>query len=86
MQVTGHVPQSIYMFNKSVNENIAIAEDPKSISQDRIKVSAKLAMIQDQIIEWESGYNTVIGEGGKKISREAQRIVLPEHFIKVLKY
>ena len=71
----GHVPQSIYMFNKSVNENIAIAEDPKSISQDKIKVAAKLAMIHDQIIEWESGYNTVIGEGGKKISGgEAQRI------------
>jgi len=71
----GHVPQSIYMFNKSVNENIAIAEDPKSSSQDRIKVTAKLAMIHDQIIEWESGYNTVIGEGGKKISGgEAQRI------------
>ena len=71
----GHVPQSIFMFNKNVIENIAIAENLDEISEDHILNLTRISLIHDEISNWGDAYNTTIGEGGKKISGgEAQRI------------
>ena len=71
----GHVPQSIFMFNKNVIENIAIAERFEKISKEHIKRLTKITSIHNEINNWSEGYLTTIGEGGKKISGgEAQRI------------
>ena len=71
----GHVPQSIFMFNKNVIENIAIAENLDEISEDHIHNLTRISLIHDEISNWGDAYNTTIGEGGKKISGgEAQRI------------
>ena len=62
----GVVGQDTLLFNRSVRENIALA-DP-SLSIETIMHSAQLAGAHDFILQLPQGYDTVIGERGSKLS------------------
>lgn len=69
------VPQSIFLNDATILENIAIAVDPNKINLEKIKQSAKLAQIDSFIESLPNKYNEKIGERGVKLSGgQRQRI------------
>lgn len=68
-----------YMFSGSVLENIQLYND---IQLDKIEKIVKDCDIKDDITEFKDGYNTLIGEKGKKLSGgQKQRICLARGLI-----
>lgn len=68
-----------YMFSGSVLENIQLDND---IQLDKIEKTVKDCDIKDDITEFKDGYNTLIGEKGKKLSGgQKQRICLARGLI-----
>jgi subfamily B ATP-binding cassette protein HlyB/CyaB len=71
----GVVLQENVLFNRSVRENIALA-DP-AIPIDRIIAAAELAGAHDFILELPHGYDTILGERGSSLSGgQRQRIAI----------
>lgn len=70
-----HVPQSIFLADISVAENIALGVDPSKIDMDRVREAARQAQIADFIESTPLGYTTVVGERGIRLSGgQRQRI------------
>ncbi|MBR0742763.1 type I secretion system permease/ATPase [Bradyrhizobium japonicum] len=71
----GVVLQDNMLFNRSVRDNIALA-DP-TLPMDRVMDAAKLAGAHDFILELPEGYDTVVGERGSTLSGgQRQRIAI----------
>jgi ATP-binding cassette, subfamily B, bacterial HlyB/CyaB len=62
----GVVGQDTLLFNRSVRENIALAD--ASLSMQAVMDAAKLAGAHEFILQLPEGYDTVIGERGSKLS------------------
>jgi len=76
----GVVLQENVLFNRSVRENIALA-DP-TMSMERVIAAAKLAGAHDFILELDEGYNTIVGERGSTLSGgKRQRIAIARAMI-----
>ena len=70
-----HVPQTIYLVDGSLAENIAFGVPPKKIDRERVRLAAQRARIADFIESLDAGYNTRIGERGVRLSGgQRQRI------------
>jgi len=70
-----HVPQSIYLADTTVAENIAFGVPTAQIDYGRIQRAARRAQIADTIESWEHGYETLVGERGVRLSGgQRQRI------------
>jgi ATP-binding cassette, subfamily B, bacterial PglK len=70
-----HVPQSIYLTDASIAQNIAFGVDAKSIDYDRVKRTAVYAQLAKFIDELPEGYDTQVGERGVRLSGgQRQRI------------
>ncbi len=62
----GYMPQDIQLFDGSVAENIArFMPDP---DPEAVIEAARLAGFHEQILEFEDGYDTVIGKGANQLS------------------
>lgn len=72
----GYVPQSIYLADVSVAENIAFGLPPAAINRDAVERAGKIANIHDFVVgELDEGYDTMIGERGVRLSGgQRQRI------------
>jgi subfamily B ATP-binding cassette protein HlyB/CyaB len=62
----GVVGQDTLLFNRSVRENIALAD--ASLNMEAVMTAAKLAGAHEFILQLPEGYDTVIGERGSKLS------------------
>ncbi|PAF45071.1 ABC transporter ATP-binding protein [Helicobacter sp. 11S02596-1] len=60
----GYIPQSIYLFDGSVAENVAFGS---KIDKDRLIWACKMANIYDFLME-KDGLDTLVGDGGIKLS------------------
>jgi ATP-binding cassette subfamily B protein len=70
-----HVPQSIFLSDTTIAENIAFGDDPKNIDWDRIHDAAEKAQLNEVISNLPNGLNTVVGEFGIRFSGgQRQRI------------
>jgi len=70
-----HVPQAIFLSDTSIAENIALGVPAKLIDLQRVKHAAEQAQIAQTIEGWSSGYETLVGERGTRLSGgQAQRI------------
>ncbi|MBC2770570.1 ABC transporter ATP-binding protein [Pusillimonas minor] len=70
-----HVPQSIYLSDSSVAENIAFGLPRKEIDPERVRQAAKQAQIDDVIESLPEKYQTTVGERGVRMSGgQRQRI------------
>jgi ATP-binding cassette, subfamily B, bacterial PglK len=70
-----HVPQNIYLFDSTIEENIAFGVSKDCIDRKRVKQAARIAQITDMINSLEDGYETVVGEQGVRLSGgQRQRI------------
>jgi ATP-binding cassette subfamily B protein/ATP-binding cassette subfamily C protein len=67
----GYIPQSIYLFDGTVAENVAFGSEP---DEEKTKHALKTANIWDFLSQKE-GANTIVGEGGIQLSGgQLQRI------------
>tara|TARA_B100001093_G_scaffold163411_1_gene155777 strand:+ start:4596 stop:6356 length:1761 start_codon:yes stop_codon:yes gene_type:complete len=70
-----HVPQTIFLSDSSIKENIAFGIPKNKIDDQLVKDSARKAQISETIESWEKKYDTSVGERGIKLSGgQRQRI------------
>jgi ATP-binding cassette subfamily B protein len=70
-----HVPQSIFLSDSSISENIAFGIPKDQIDLNKVILAAKNAQLDDIINTWENKYNTIVGERGVRLSGgQRQRI------------
>ncbi len=70
-----HVPQSIFLSDATVAENIAFGVPVDKIDLDRVRDSAERAQIADFIESRSDGYDSFVGERGVRLSGgQRQRI------------
>jgi ATP-binding cassette subfamily B protein len=78
-----HVPQSIYLADSTIEENIAFGISKNEIDTAMVMRAAKLAQISEVIEDLPDGYKTLIGERGVKLSGgQRQRIGIARAFYK----
>ncbi|WP_245435845.1 ABC transporter ATP-binding protein [Mesorhizobium tamadayense] len=70
-----HVPQSIFLADASIADNIAFGIDPATIDHERVRNAAQQAALADFIESLPQGYETRVGERGVRLSGgQRQRI------------
>ena len=70
-----HVPQSIFLADTSIAENIALAIPAHEVDQARLEAAVAQAQIADFIESLPEGYATTVGERGVRLSGgQRQRI------------
>jgi ATP-binding cassette subfamily B protein len=70
-----HVPQVIFLTDKSIAENIAFGIPIDKINHERVREAAAMAQISGIIEDWPNKYFTLVGERGIKLSGgQRQRI------------
>jgi len=74
------IEQDIFLFSRSIAENIAFGKP--DASQSEIQVAAEAAQAHEFILEFKDGYQTIIGERGVTLSGgQRQRIALARAFL-----
>jgi len=74
------IEQDIFLFSRSISDNIAFGK-PEATSEE-VESAAKAAQAHDFILEFENGYDTVIGERGVTLSGgQRQRLALARAFL-----
>jgi ATP-binding cassette subfamily B protein len=74
------IEQEIFLFSRSVGENIAFGRP--GASQEEIEEAARLAQAHEFIMEMPQGYETVIGQRGVTLSGgQRQRIAIARAFL-----
>lgn len=70
-----HVPQTIFLADTTIAENIAFGVPPDQIDYQRVKKAAQRAQIANTIESWKQGYFSNVGERGLRLSGgQRQRI------------
>jgi ATP-binding cassette subfamily B protein len=70
-----HVPQSIYLTDSTISENIAFGIERRDIDIERVIRAARGAKIAESIEGMQKGYDTIVGERGVNLSGgQRQRI------------
>lgn len=76
-QRIGYVPQSIYLIDGSIEENIAFGLAIDGINQERLEVVIKQAQLTELVSRLDNGVKTRVGEFGSALSGgERQRIAI----------
>ena len=70
-----HVPQSIFLADSTIDENIAFGLPKDQVDHERVHQAANRAQIADLIESWPKKYQTFVGERGIRLSGgQRQRI------------
>jgi ABC-type multidrug transport system fused ATPase/permease subunit len=73
----GYVPQSIYLIDGTIAQNIAFSTDQKTIDMAAVRRAAELAHLQDVIENSDKGFDTLVGERGVRLSGgQRQRVAI----------
>ena len=74
------IEQDIFLFSRSVSENIAFGKP--NATQDEIEAAARAAQAHEFIVDFSDGYDTVLGERGVTLSGgQRQRLALARAFL-----
>ncbi len=74
------IEQDIFLFSRSIADNIAFGK--KDASRSDIEIAAKQAQAHEFIMEFKDGYETVIGDRGVTLSGgQRQRLALARAFL-----
>jgi ABC-type multidrug transport system fused ATPase/permease subunit len=72
-----HVPQTIFLADANIGDNIAMALPEANIDMERVKAAAEVAQLAGFIASLPDGYDTKIGERGVRLSGgQRQRLAL----------
>ncbi|HZN01890.1 MAG TPA: ABC transporter ATP-binding protein [Pyrinomonadaceae bacterium] len=75
------VTQDPFLFSTSIRDNILCGRP--NASQEEVEAAARAAEIHDEIMAMPDGYETVVGQGGRSLSRgEAQRVNVARAILK----
>lgn len=70
-----YIPQSVYLFDDSIRNNIALGSNPDDIDDSLMLSAIKLAQLEDMINELPEGVHTKVGDAGIRLSGgQRQRI------------
>jgi len=70
-----HVPQSIYLSDATISENIAFGVQKEKIDHERVRKAAMQAQMAELVESWPGQYQTIVGERGVRLSGgQRQRI------------
>lgn len=73
----GYVPQSIYLIDGSIAENIAFSTDSRAIDMAAVERAARLAHLDDVIANAVNGFDTLVGDRGVRLSGgQRQRVAI----------
>ena len=76
----GIILQDPFLYQKSIFDNIAIACN--NVSKEKVFAAAKVASIHDDIISFDEGYETLVGEKGVTLSGgQKQRVAISRMLI-----
>ena len=76
-EIIGFVPQSIYLTDDTIRNNIAFGVDEKKIDNERIWKALEKAQMREFIEELPDGLDTLIGERGMRLSGgQRQRLAI----------
>jgi len=64
----GYVPQSVFMSDGTIAENIAFGVDADKIDLDLVKKCVETVKLDQYVNELPQGINFIVGENGKKLS------------------
>ena len=77
----GYVPQDAFLFSDTLGNNIRFGKE--DATQEEVEQAAKNAVVHKNIIEFQNGYETVLGERGITLSGgQKQRISIARAIIK----
>jgi ATP-binding cassette subfamily B multidrug efflux pump len=77
----GFVPQEVFLFSDTIGRNIAFSADV--MDQPRVEQAAKDAAVYTNIIEFDKGFDTMIGERGITLSGgQKQRVSIARAIFK----
>ncbi len=77
----GIVLQEPFLYSKDIRENIRIV-DP-TLPEEKVFEAAKIACIHDGVLEFERGYDTIVGERGVTLSGgQKQRVAIARTLLK----
>lgn len=80
-KIISYVPQSNFLFSESIQKNIQFG-NPKA-TKDQVQNAAILSEIDSEILKFEKGYDTILGERGVTLSGgQVQRLSIARSFIK----
>ena len=74
-----YVPQDVFLFSESIEENIAFGLSQYNPDNDfeKIESNARIAMVYEDIIGFKDGFKTILGERGITVSGgQKQRIAI----------
>ncbi len=72
-----YVPQSAFLFSRSIRENIAPAEAPEEIDEEALQAALRDAALSQEVESFPQGLETLVGERGLMVSGgQRQRIAL----------
>ena len=75
------VTQDPFLFSTSIRENILCGRP--DATQEEVEAAARAAEIHDEIMAMPDGYQTLVGQGGRALSRgEAQRVNVARAILK----
>jgi len=77
----GFILQEPFLFSRSVEDNIKIAD--KTSPTDRVQRVAQIAQVHEDIMHFEEGYSTLVGERGVTLSGgQKQRVAIARMLLK----
>ncbi|MBU1144942.1 MAG: ABC transporter ATP-binding protein/permease [Firmicutes bacterium] len=77
----GIILQEPFLYSKTVEENIGIAD--RMQTESRVQEVAKIAHVHDDIVHFEKGYQTLVGERGVTLSGgQKQRVAIARMLLK----
>lgn len=76
----GYVPQESFLFNTTISENVAYADEEEN--SEKLKLASDIAQLSKDVDGFPEGFNTMIGERGVNLSGgQRQRICLARSII-----
>jgi ABC-type multidrug transport system fused ATPase/permease subunit len=73
--LVGYVPQSIYLCDESLRENVAFGVPPEEVDEQALERAIRAARLDDFVATLPDGLSTVVGERGVRLSGgQRQRI------------
>ncbi len=77
----GFIPQDVFLFSDTIGRNIAFGLDTED--REKVEEAARNAAVYDNIIRFENGFDTVIGERGITLSGgQKQRVSIARALVK----
>jgi ATP-binding cassette subfamily C protein len=73
----GVVPQTVYLLDTTLRQNIALGLDDRAIDEDHLREAIRLAQLESFVASLPKGLDTVVGERGVRVSGgERQRVAI----------